>query len=412
MAGTPPIPLLTGLDLARGREFVQFQGKRVGLVTHPAAVSRGQIDLIAGGWSGGLHSSVELFATTPGVTLAALFGPEHGLTAEAQDLEGVAGSPLHPRYKVPVHSLYGDTFASLAPTPEQLAGLDVLAIDLQDVGSRYYTFQATMLYCLEAAAKVGLTVAILDRPNPVGGLAVEGPALRPGFESFVGPHPVATRHGLTMCELARLYMLEREIGVNIQAVPCHGLKRGMAWADTPLPWLPPSPNMPTPDTALVYPGMCLIEGTNLSEGRGTTRPFEYVGFPGADPHAVADRLAADPPPGVEFVPVTFRPTFQKHAGQTCGGVFLVVSDQQAFRPVRTGLAVLCAFKAVLGDAFRWRTERYEFVDDKPAIDILFGSDRERLAIDAGTPWREIAAAWESEEAEFADRRKKAFVYPE
>lgn len=288
----------------------------------------------------------------------------------------------------------------------------MLAIDLQDVGSRYYTFQATMLYCLEAAAEVGLPVAVIDRPNPLGGLAVEGPTLRPGFDSFVGPHAVATRHGLTMCELARLYMLERKIGVNVSAIPCHGLKRSMSWTDTPFPWLPPSPNMPTSDTALVYPGMCLIEGTNLSEGRGTTRPFEYVGFPGVDPHALADKLAADPPPGVEFVPVSFRPTFQKHAGKTCGGVFLVVTDKQAFRPVRAGLAVVCAFRAVLGDVFRWRTERYEFVDDKPAIDLLFGSDRERLAIDAGTPWREIAAAWEPEEAEFAERRKKAFVYSE
>lgn len=279
MTDTPPPPLLTGMDLIRAREFVQFQGKRVGLVTHPAAVSRGQLDLTTGEWSGGVKSAADLFASAEGVTLAALFGPEHGLTAEAQDLEGVAGGQAHPRYKVPAHSLYGDSFASLTPTPEQLAGLDVLAIDLQDVGSRYYTFQATMLYCLEAAAKVGLQVAVIDRPNPLGGLAVEGPTLRPGFDSFVGPHPVATRHGLTMCELARLYMLERKIGVNVSAIPCHGLKRGMTWADTPFPWLPPSPNMPTPDTALVYPGMCLIEGTNLSEGRGTTHPLNMSASP-------------------------------------------------------------------------------------------------------------------------------------
>lgn len=400
-----PRPVLTGLDHLRMQRFEPLRRKRVGLVTHPAALSDGHPghELHAGTPS--LRTAVELFSTAPDVELVALFGPEHGLTGEAQDLIPVrdAAGGLS---GIRVHSLYGDTFESLKPTPDMLRGLDVLVIDLQDVGSRYYTFQATMLYCLEACAAVGLPVIILDRPNPLGGTEVEGPALAPGFESFVGPHPIATRHGMTMGELASLYKTERVPSVSLKCV----------WADWrrqpytngyPF-WFPPSPNMPTVETARVYPGMCLVEGTNLSEGRGTTRPFEYVGFPDVNPNELADRLRRSDIEGVEFLPVTFRPTFQKHAGQSCGGVFLV--PMAGFRPVRTGLAVICAFRDLLGDRFRWRTETYEFVSHIPAIDLLFGSDRERLAIEAGKSWREIAAAWEPEEEAFRERRKPYLLY--
>jgi uncharacterized protein YbbC (DUF1343 family) len=389
-----------GLDIFTAGRPRWSKGDRVGLVTHPAAVT------------GDLRRSVDAVAALPGLELAALFGPEHGFTGEAQDLEGVTGGRTHPRHGVPVVSLYGDTFDSLKPTGEQLRGLDGLLIDMQDVGSRYYTFQATMLYCLEAAAAAGVKwVTILDRSNPIGG-AVEGPTLRPGFESFVGAHPIPIRHGLTMGELACLYEEERGLSLDGSVVECQSWKRSMYWEETRRFWLPPSPNMPAVTTAVVYPGMCLIEGTNLSEGRGTTRPFEYVGFPGVDSHRIADALNAEVLPGVRFLPVEFRPTFQKHAGKTCGGVFVAVTDRQAFRAVRTGLAVIGAFRALLGAAFRWRTERYEFVDDKPAIDLLFGSDRERLALEAGVPWREIATAWEPEEAAFRERRREFLLYPE
>ncbi len=373
----------TGLDRLVELNFAPVQHQRIGLVTHPAALSSQR------------RSAVELFARH--TNLVALFGPEHGLLGEAQDLIPVASSAT----AIPIHSLYGETFESLKPTPEMLRGLDLLVIDLVDAGSRYYTFQATMLFCLEASAAVGLPVMVLDRPNPIGD-DFEGPTIQRGFESFVGVHPIAIRHGLTIGQLARLYKAERVPDVNLFVIDA---VRGAAdWI------LPPSPNMPTPKTALVYPGMCLIEGTNLSEGRGTTRPFEYVGFPGVDAQQLANRLNADGLPDVDFLPVTYRPTFQKHAGANCGGVF-VHPIGSGFQPVRTGLAVLIAFRDLLAERFRWRTERYEFVDHIPAIDLLFGSDRERLLIESGARWHEIAQHWEPEEVEFRIRHKTFNSYP-
>jgi uncharacterized protein YbbC (DUF1343 family) len=386
----------TGLDALRNADFAPLRGKRVGLVTHPAALDSQ------------FRSAMELFAER--VNLVALFGPEHGITGEAQDLIPVADGVHGP---LRVHSLYGDTFDSLKPTATMLADLDVLVIDLVDVGSRYYTYQATMLYCLEACAAVGLPVLVLDRHNPTGLLDVEGPTIRPGFESFVGPHPICTRHGMTIGELAKLYQAERVPAVDLTVLPCHDTRESGVFILHPTDFaVPPSPNMPTQKTAHVYPGMCLIEGTNLSEGRGTTRPFEYVGFPGLSPTALVQRLRRERVLGVQFLPATFRPTFQKHAGRTCGGCMLAIEDYDLFQPVRVGLAVLCAFRELLGDAFRWRTERYEFVDHIPAIDLLFGSDRERRAIESGAAWQDVSAAWETEEAAFRERRKPHLLYRE
>jgi uncharacterized protein YbbC (DUF1343 family) len=382
----------TGLDRLVVEEFARLRGRRVGLVAHPASVDAR------------LRHASELLTAAEGVQLAAVFGPEHGLLGEAQDLIGVRDGD-DPISGLRCYSLYGDSFASLKPTPEMLRDLDVLVIDLQDVGSRYYTFQATMLYCMEAAAGVGLQVIVLDRPNPLGGQIVEGPTIRPGFESFLGPHPIATRHGLTLGELARLYKAERRIDVDLVVVECAGWNRSMDFERTGLPWVLPSPNMPTPDTAFVYPGQCLIEGTNLSEGRGTTRPFELCGAPGVDAVKLCLGLNDQGLGGVTFRPAWFQPTFQKHADQRVAGFQIHVTDRHSFAPVRTTVAVLAAFRAGLGDRFRWRTEEYEFVRDKPAIDILFGSDRERLALEAGADWRDIAAAWETEENNWRERRK-------
>jgi uncharacterized protein YbbC (DUF1343 family) len=392
-----PARIRTGLDVLCQQEFAPLRGLRIGLVTHPAAVDAQ------------LRHALDLLRDAHPVRLAALFGPEHGLCGEAQDLIGV-GDGADGVSGLRVHSLYGDTFASLRPAAEQLRGLDALVIDLQDVGSRYYTFQATMLLCLEAASRQGLLTVVLDRPNPLGGTAVEGPTLRAGFESFVGLHPIATRHGMTVGELARMYQAERGLTGELRVIPCEGWWREMDFGQTGLPWVLPSPNMPTLETAFVYPGQCLLEGTNLSEGRGTTRPFELCGAPWIEPRQLVERLDAEELPGVVFRAAWYRPTFHKFAGQTCGGVQLHVRDRQTFQPVRTGVAVLAAMRQLSGERFGWRTEPYEFVADRPAIDLLFGSDRERLALEAGHPVRDVLRAWEAEEDEFRRRRQQFLLY--
>ncbi len=381
----------TGLDVLCQQQFEPLRGLRLGLVTHDAAIDRQ------------FRRAATLFRHSPAVQLVRLFGPEHGLTGHAQDLEGVGASDN-------VVSLYDGTAESLRPTAEQLQGLDALVIDLVDIGSRYYTFQATMLYCLEAASRAGLLTVILDRPNPLGGESVEGPTIQPGYESFVSVQPIATRHGLTMGELATLYRATLGLSGELRVIRCQGWQRNLYFDETDLPWVLPSPNMPTLDTAIVYPGQCLLEGTNLSEGRGTTRPFEICGAPGLDADAVAAQLQAESLPGVVFRPCTFRPTFQKHTGSVCGGVQLHVTDRLAFQPVRTGLTVLAVLRRVAGEAFRWRTDPYEFISHIPAIDLLFGSSRERLALEAGLSAKEIARSWEAEEEAFCQLRRAFLLY--
>ena len=399
--------LRSGLDVLLTNERRLLQGKRIGLVTHAAAVDRS------------LRSSIEAIGSMPGVRLMRVFGPEHGVHGQAQDLIGVGDDEapgLEQQIQTQVISLYGKTFDSLKPTPNQLDGLDYLIIDLQDVGSRYYTFQATMKYCLEVALPLGLSVIILDRPNPIGGLQVEGPVVHANYESFVGVHPIAVRHGLTIGELATLYyrdLLQRHQGKQIgdlRVIPCQEWSRRMYFDDCELPWAMPSPNMPTLETAIVYPGQCLLEGTNLSEGRGTTRPFEICGAPWIDAMKLARTMQAMDLPGVVFRPVWFRPTFQKHAGVDCSGVQIHVVDRKRFTPVRASLALLIAMRNQDPERFAWRTETYEFVSDPIAIDLLFGSSQERLAIEQGATWEQIAAGWESQEEEFATMSREGWLY--
>lgn len=387
----------SGLDVLRAQGFAKLRGLNVGLVTHPAAVAAD------------LRHVQELLAGADGIRLAALFGPEHGLFGEAQDLISVVNgsqTAAGPR----VCSLYGDSYDSLKPTAEQLRGLDALVIDLQDVGSRYYTFVSTMFFCLEAAAENKLLAVVLDRPNPLGGAAVEGPILQARFASYIGLEPVCARHGMTIGELALWYRKKHSLSGDLQVVACESLRRQMYFEETGLPWVLPSPNMPTVDTAVVYPGQCLLEGTNLSEGRGTTRPFELCGAPWIDPERLSRRLHDDKLPGVFFRPVRYQPTFQKFAGKNCGGVQIHVADREAFQPVRTSLALLAALRDLSGKHFDWRRETYEFVSDRLAIDLLFGSDRERLALEAGQTPLEIARAWEAEEGAFRKQRAEFLLY--
>jgi uncharacterized protein YbbC (DUF1343 family) len=395
-----------GLDALAGERFARLKGRRVGVIANPTS-----IDVR-------FRHIVDLLAEAPDVTLAAIFGPEHGVRAEAQDLIGVA-SDLDPRTGVPIHSLYGDSVASLTPTPAHLDGLDVLVFDIQDVGSRYYTFAATMKYAMMAAARAGISFVVLDRPNPLGGVLVEGPSIEPGYESFIGAHPLPIRHGLTVGELALLFRADLGIDLDLSVIRCNGLNRSMLWEQTGLPWVLPSPNMPTPETAAVYPGGCLIEGTNLSEGRGTTRPFEIWGAPWLDPDALAraiDRgLSACGLDGtLHLRPCSFRPTFQKHAGSVCGGVQIHVLNRDTFRPAAVYTIALAVVRALVPDRFAWRTETYEFVSDPIAIDLLFGSDRERRLIESGPveDWGPdlFAETWREAENAFRVRRQPFLLY--
>jgi len=395
----------TGLDILLGEEIAGLRGRRVGVLCHPASVDSRLVHI------------VDALAAAQ-VNLTRLFGPEHGIRGEAQDMIGVAGN-RDPRTGIPVTSLYGETALSLAPTAVELADIDVLLVDLQDVGSRYYTFIWTMALCLQSAARAGVAVVVLDRPNPIGGASIEGGEVAPWAESFVGLGSVPIRHGLTIGEVARLVRVgmpwggerfAKPLDCDLQVVAMRRWKRGDFFDATGLPWVLPSPNMPTVDTALVYPGLCLLEGTNISEGRGTTRPFEIVGAPFVDGYRLAESLAADRLPGVRFRPLSFRPTFHKFAGQVCGGVQIHVLDRLAFRPYLTGVAILRALRALVGEAFRWRTEKYEFVSDRPAIDLLTGGDAIRKGIEAGVSLDDLRASWQSAEDAFADRRRACLLY--
>ncbi len=387
----------TGLDVWAAHGFRALRGRRVGAILNPTSVD------------GRFHHLADLLAGAPDVTLGALFGPEHGVRGEAQYMEAVT-SAVDRRTGVPVHSLYGSSFESLRPRPEWLSGLDVVVFDIQDVGARYYTYLATMALAMEACARAGVSFVVLDRPNPLGGVLVEGNHVRPGFRSFVGLYDVPARHGLTAGEMARLLEAEQRWGTDLTVVPCQGWTRGMAWADTGLHFIPPSPNMPTVETALVYPGMCLLEGTNLSEGRGTCRPFEQFGAPFLSAPALVQALGALRLPGLCVRPVSFTPTFDKHQGASCAGAFLHVVDKAAFCPVRTGLAAVATARALATQDFAWRADAYEFVTGIPAFDLLCGTDAVRGALEAGAAFPEVAALLDDASASFLERRRPYLLY--
>lgn len=348
-------------------EYGHLGRERLGLVAHPASVTPS------------LEPSVDALLRS-GFDVVAMFGPQHGARGEKQDNMIESESYRDPVAGLPVHSLYGEV---RKPTPDMLRGLDSLVFDLQDVGVRVYTFVWTMTLAMEACAEAGVRFVVLDRPNPVGLEVREGPLLRPGFESFVGLHPVPLRHGLTAGELARWANETRGIGCELEVVPCDGLTRRTRWRDTGLPWVMPSPNLPTPDSCDVYPGMVLLEGTNLSEGRGTTRPFELFGAPYLDAGALAERLEGRLGPGVALRPCHFEPTFQKHRGELCGGGQLHVVDPEAFRPVRSAVEILGAVRELAPDGFGWRPPPYEYEEELMPIDLLWGHDGLRLGIERG-----------------------------
>ncbi|MBM4062691.1 MAG: DUF1343 domain-containing protein [Planctomycetes bacterium] len=323
-----------------------------------------------------------------GGRLAALFGPQHGLWSTEQDDMIETGHAVHARLRVPVHSLYSEV---RKPGQQMLAGLDLFVIDLQDVGTRVYTYIWTVVHCLEACAQKGIPVLLLDRPNPLGGELAEGPLLDLGFQSFVGRAPIPMRHGLTLGELARFCNETLGIGADLHVVPMRGWRRAMLWPDTGRHWVPPSPNLPRWEGALVYPGQVLLEGTNLSEGRGTTTPFEQCGAPFVDPWLWSARVAAQSCVGAALRPVRFEPTFQKWRGEACNGVFVHVTDPAAFRPYRTTLALLRAVRELCPGQFAWREPPYEYETERLPIDVIAGGTTVRSFVDGERPWSDLDA---------------------
>jgi len=386
--------VLTGLDRLLATHLSRVRGRRIGLLCHQASVNRD------------LDHAVDLVGSIRGARLVALFAPEHGLTGAAQDHAPIA-TTRDPASRLPVHSLYG---GRRAPTAPMLAGLDALVCDLQDVGARYYTFVWTMALAMGACARAGVRMIVLDRPNPLGGARVEGNVLDPRFASFVGLYPLPVRHGMTIGELALYLNARHGLRCDLDVIPMSGWRRAMLWEETGLPWVPPSPNMPTSDTARVYPGACLIEATNLSEGRGTTRPFEWVGAPFIDAKHLAGALNAEGLPGVRFRPCRFRPTFHKWKGRACGGVQLHVTDRRRFKPYVTGLVLIATVLHLYPRHFRWRKPPYEFERRKLPIDILCGTDRIRRQIHANHSPAQFEASWQPALRAFVRSRRPYLLY--
>ncbi|MFP4597802.1 MAG: exo-beta-N-acetylmuramidase NamZ domain-containing protein [Persicimonas sp.] len=389
----------TGLDrlLDAPKRLEALRGARVGLLANPTSVTYE------------LDHAIDALAAR-GVKLERLFGPEHGVRAEAQDMESVHES-VDPISGIPTVSLYGSTYDSLRPKAEHLDGLDIVLADIQDIGARYYTYAYTVGLMMKACGEAGVEVWVLDRPNPINGNAVEGNVVRDELRSFVGMQPLANRHGMTLGELAHFFNDFGGWACEFDVVEMRGWQREMWYDETGLPWVMPSPNMPTLDTATVYPGQCLLEGTNASEARGTTRPFELFGAPWVDAPELADALDDFDLPGVRFRLASFRPMFQKHAHTTCAGLQIHVTNREVFESVTTSYAIVGAM-CELFDEFAWRTETYEFVDDELAIDLLIGDRSLREALEAGDDPVEIARTRfaDSALAEFNERRRKCLIY--
>jgi uncharacterized protein YbbC (DUF1343 family) len=386
----------TGLDRFEKAWPKPLKKAKIGLLIHPASIN-----------SGYLHAS-ELFYKTGKCKLSVLFGPQHGIKGETQDNMIEWEGFRDPETGLLVYSLYGKT---RKPFPEMMTNIDAMVINMQDVGARYYTFIWTMALVMEACQEQGKAVVILDRPNPIGGDMTEGPVLRPEFASFVGLRRLPVRHGMTIAEIA-LYLKDVYYpSLDLHIIKMTGWKRRMWFDDTGQPWVLPSPNMPTLDTAAVYPGMCLLEGTNLSEGRGTTRPFEIFGAPFIESERLVKRLREFRLPGVFFRPLHFLPTFQKHAGKPCGGAQIHLTDRKKFKAFKTAAAILKSVRELYPSDFSWNKPPYEYEERLFPIDILAGTDRFREDVDSGKNLNAMEAWWNKELSDFDGKiRKKYLIY--
>ncbi len=389
---------VTGLDILLADPERFLQGQNVGLLVNQTSVAADQ-----------RHSIVH-FKAHNWFNLKKIFAPEHGLYGVDQDMVKVNDNE-DPVSGLKVLSLYGDVENSLFPSTTHLADLDNLIFDIQDIGSRYYTFIYTLANCMQVCREAGIPMIVCDRPNPINGVAVEGNLVGENWRSFVGQFPIANRHGMTVGELAQMFNKTFGIECDLTVIPMRGWQRDMWYDDTGLEWIPPSPNMPALGTATVYPGMCLLEGTLLSEGRGTTLPFEQIGAPYIDAHLLADHLQQENLPGVFFRPIYFKPMFQKWAGETCGGVQLHVTDRNRFKSLLTGIAVIRVIARLYEKNFGWRTAPYEFVNDRLAIDLLYGNSefRERY-LNNGISLAHIEDSWQSDGSEFKKLRQEYLIY--
>jgi uncharacterized protein YbbC (DUF1343 family) len=383
----PPLPprltgCLTGIEVLKRGGFKQLQGRRVGLITNHTGVDREGI------------STIDLLCKAEGIKLVALFSPEHGIRGQ---LDQAVGDSKDEKTGLPIYSLYGQR---KRPTREQLQGIDTLVFDIQDIGCRFYTYISTLGYILETAAEHKLRVVVLDRPNPIGGVAVEGPVLDAGRESFVAYYRLPVRHGMTAGELARLFNAEKKLGVDLQVVQVQGWRRGQFFDQTGLTWINPSPNMRTLTAALLYPGVGLLETTNLSVGRGTDRPFEVIGAPWLDGQRLAEALRTSPVKGLRFVPVHFTPTGSKFQGQVCGGVQFIVDDWSQIEPLRLGMTLATTLKRQ--HPTEWETKRYP---------VLLGHQATFEALENGESPERIMELWKEELAAFREVREKYLLYP-
>jgi uncharacterized protein YbbC (DUF1343 family) len=372
-----------------------LRGARVGLICNQASVDHK------------LRHTADLFHEHPNVKLTALFGPQHGIRGDVQDNMIETGHSVDRVTKTPIHSLYSET---REPTEEMLRDVDVLVFDMQDVGCRIYTFAYTMANCMRAARRFGKKIIVCDRPNPIGGIAVSGNVLEPEHASFVGQFPIPTRHGMTVAELARMFNEHFGINCDLEIIPMDGWSRERWIDETDIPWVMPSPNMPTVDTATVFPGAVHFEGTQLSEGRGTTRPFELIGAPYIVPEDYARCLNRIGFPGVYFRSCVFQPTFQKHARTSCGGVQIHVTNRKEFEPVIAGVAMVKAVYEMYPDDFRWKDPPYEYVYDRNPFDVIAGTTRVRQAIERGDPVDSIGEDWQATLAGFNQVREHYLAY--
>ncbi|UUI41214.1 exo-beta-N-acetylmuramidase NamZ family protein [Oceanobacillus oncorhynchi] len=378
-----------GLDIFLEKGYKRVEGQRIGLVTNMTGVNEK------------LQPSIDLFTEHPAIHLTALYAPEHGIRGDAKEGQEVSSS-IDAKTGLPVYSLYGET---RKPSQEMLADVDVLVFDLQDIGSRYYTYIYTMAYVMEACMEYGKKLIVLDRPNPVSGLNMEGNLVEPDVRSFVGLLPIPNRHGMTIGELAWLFKKEFAYACDLSIVPMEGWKRRMYFDDTNLFWIPPSPNVPVVDTAILYPGTCLLEGTNVSEGRGTAKPFEWIGAPFIEGQKLAKVYNDKKIPGVLARPVSFVPTYQKHEGEICGGVQLHIENRHTLHALRAGGTLVETIAALYPNQFQF----IENENGKYFFDLLAGTKRLRKYILAGEAEKYIEEG-QQELGKFKKTRKKYLLY--